>query len=161
VVRPAHRRELAQVAVASGQLNIKQACQTYSISETCYRYQAELSSENAQIADWLVRLTTEESDWGFGLCFDYLRNVECRIWNHKRVYRIYCELALNLRIKPKRRLKRHKPEPLKEPLRANQVWSMDFMHDQLSDGRTFRLFNVIDDFKREGLAIEAGFSLPA
>ncbi|MEZ7921847.1 MAG: IS3 family transposase, partial [Acinetobacter towneri] len=80
--------------------------------------------------------------------------------NHKRVYRIYCELALNLRIKPRRRLKRHAPEPLKEPIRENQVWSLDFMHDQLSDGRKFRLLNVIDDYRREGLATEVGFSLP-
>jgi len=142
-------------------LNIRQACQTYGISETCYRYQAKLSDENAEIAEWLIRLTTDDTDWGFGLCFDYLRNVEGFNWNHKRVYRIYCDLQLNLRIRPKRRLNRHKPEPLKEPLRMNQVWSMDFMHDQLSDGRTFRLFNVIDDFRREGLVIEAGFSLPA
>jgi len=77
------------------------------------------------------------------------------------VYRIYCELALNLRIKPRRRLKRNKPEPLKEPIRKDQVWSIDFMHDQLSDQRNYRLFNVIDDYKREGLAIEAGFSLPS
>ena len=38
---------------------------------------------------------------------------------------------------------------------------MDFMHDQLADGRSFRLFNVIDDFNREGLGIEVDFSLPA
>jgi putative transposase len=38
---------------------------------------------------------------------------------------------------------------------------MDFMHEQLGDSRTFRLFNVIDDFNREGLGIEADFSLPA
>ena len=38
---------------------------------------------------------------------------------------------------------------------------MDFMHDQLQDGRGFRLLNVIDDFNREGLAIEVDFSLPA
>ncbi|GHA21228.1 hypothetical protein GCM10008090_34010 [Arenicella chitinivorans] len=44
---------------------------------------------------------------------------------------------------------------------TNQVWSIDFMHDQLSDQRNYRLFNVMDDFKREGLAIEAGFSLPS
>ena len=79
------------------------------------------------------------------------------VWNHKRVYRIYCELALNLRIKPRRRLKRHVPEPLKEPTHPNQVWSLDFMHDQLSDGRSYRLLNVIDDYRREGLVIEAGF----
>ncbi len=68
-------------------------------------------------------------------------------------------LALNLRIKPRRRLKRHAPEPLKEAIRENQVWSLDFMHDQLTDGRKFRLLNVIDDYLREGLSIEAGFSL--
>ena len=38
---------------------------------------------------------------------------------------------------------------------------MDFMHDQLSDGRSYRLFNVIDDYRREEIAIEAGFSLPS
>ncbi|MFP3441313.1 DDE-type integrase/transposase/recombinase, partial [Pantoea sp. SIMBA_133] len=40
-------------------------------------------------------------------------------------------------------------------------WSMDFMHDQLNDGRRYRLLNVIDDFNREGLGIEVDFSLPA
>lgn len=38
---------------------------------------------------------------------------------------------------------------------------MDFMHDQLSDGRAFRLFNVLDDFNREGLGIDLDFSLPS
>jgi putative transposase len=70
-------------------------------------------------------------------------------------------LALNLRIKPKRRLVREKPEALAVPKAINQCWSMDFMHDQLQDGRHYRLFNVIDDFNREGLAIEADFSLPS
>jgi putative transposase len=160
VVKPSQRKELAQKAVSNHDVSIRLACQAFSISETCYRYQPLLSSENEEIADWLVNLTENESDWGFGLCFDYLRNVKGFKWNHKRVYRIYCELALNLRIKPRRRLKRNKPEPLKEPLKVNQIWSIDFMHDQLADQRKFRLFNVIDDFKREGLAIEAGFSLP-
>jgi putative transposase len=79
----------------------------------------------------------------------------------KRVYRIYKELELNLRIKPKKRIQRETPEPLSVPTAPNEVWSMDFMHDNLSDGRSFRLFNVIDDFNREGLEIEADFSLPA
>lgn len=82
-------------------------------------------------------------------------------WNHKRVYRIYRELELNLRIKPKKRLLREKPEPLTIPATTNQVWLMDFMHDALGDGRSFRLFNVLDDFNREGLAIEVDLSLPS
>jgi putative transposase len=161
VVKPSQRKEMAQQAVATQGSSIRLACVAFGISESCYRYQPQLDSENAEIADWLIKLTDKESDWGFGLCFEYLRNVEGFHWNHKRVYRIYCALSLNLRIRPRRRLKRHKPEPLKQPLRRNQVWSIDFMHDQLSDGRKYRLFNVIDDFKREGLAIDAGFSLPS
>ena len=71
------------------------------------------------------------------------------------------ELELNLRIKPRKRLVREKPEVLTVPQGINQVWSMDFMHDQLQDGRTFRLLNVIDDFNREALGIEIDFSLPS
>jgi transposase InsO family protein len=52
-----------------------------------------------------------------------------------------------------------KPAPLSVPTSINKVWWIDFMHDQLSDGRTFRLFNVIDDFNREALGIEVDFSL--
>ncbi|MEJ8472456.1 IS3 family transposase, partial [Roseibium algae] len=89
------------------------------------------------------------------------RNVQGYGWNHKRVYRIYCELELNLRIKPRKRLKRDKPEPLVVPDAPNETWSMDFMADQLEDGRSMRTLNVLDDFNREGLAIEVDFSLPA
>ena len=82
-------------------------------------------------------------------------------WNHKRVYRIYCELDLNLRIKPRKRLKRDKPDPLVVPEAPNVTWSMDFMADRLGDGRAFRLLDVLDDFNREGLGIEVDFSIPA
>jgi len=152
---------MARTAVEDGRTSIRHACQTFEVSETCYRYQAQAPDENARIADWLVRLTTTYRDWGFGLCFLHLRNVKGFGWNHKRVYRIYRELELNLRIKPKKRLVREKPEPLAVPDAINQVWSMDFMHDQLSDGRSFRLFNVLDDFNREGLGIEVDLSLPS
>jgi putative transposase len=84
--------------------------------------------------------------WGFGLCFLYLRNVQGRLWNHKRVYRIYRELELNLRIKPGRRLQREKPDILAVPVAPNVSWSMDFKADRLGDGRAFRLLTVLDDF---------------
>jgi putative transposase len=81
-------------------------------------------------------------------------------WNHKRVYRIYRELELNLRIKPRHRLVRENPLPGAVPAQINDTWSMDFMHDQLADGRSIRLFNVIEDYNRGGLGIDVGFSLP-
>ena len=56
---------------------------------------------------------------------------------------------------------REKPATLTVRASINQVWSMDFMHDQLSNGRSIRLFNVIDDFNQEALGIEVDFSLPS
>lgn len=161
MVTPSCRREMAQQAVQATGASVRLACRAFGISEACYRYQAQLSTENAEIADLLIRLTHNQRNWGFGLCFLYLRNVKGHRWNHKRVYRIYRKLELNLRIKPKKRIVREKPEPLAVPEAINQCWSMDFMHDQLADGRSFRLFNVIDDFNREALVIDIDLSLPA
>ena len=131
------------------------------MSESAYRYKPKNNMDNQRIADWLLRLTTTHKHWGFGLCYLYLRNVKRFTWNHKRVYRIYRELELNLRIKPRRRIKRDKPDPLGETTAINQVWSMGFMSDSLADGRLLRTFNVIDDYNREGLNIDVDVSLPS
>jgi len=161
VVRPSHRREMAKRAVSECGVCIRVACQAFAISESCFRYERKLDAENTEVANWLLRLTDNHRNWGFGLCYLYLRNIRGFKWNHKRVYRIYKELELNLRIKPRKRLVRDKPEALTVPEGINQVWSMDFMHDQLEDGRTFRLFHVIDDFNREAIGMEVDFSLPS
>ena len=77
------------------------------------------------------------------------------------MYRICRELELNLRIKPRRRLKRDRPGPLDVAREVNAVWSVDFMHDALANGTALRTFNVLDDYNREGLGIEVDFGLPA
>jgi len=159
VVRPSRRREMAKKAVETKGVSIELACRAFKISESCYRYEKKLNEENKKVEDWLLRLTDNNRNWGFGLCYLYLRNVKGFKWNHKRIYRIYKELELNLRIKPRKRLNREKPEALSVPEAINQVWSMDFMHDQLETGKSFRLLNVIDDFNREALGIEIDFSL--
>ncbi len=161
MVKPSHRREMAKQVVRDREISIRLACRIFDISETCYRYQAKNSQENDKIADWLLRLTQAYKSRGFGLCFLYLRNVKGFPWNHKRVYRIYRELELNLRIKSKKRLKRKKPDALAVPEQINDTGSMDFMHDQLKDGRSFRTFNVIDDYNLECPGIEVDLSLPA
>ena len=161
MVRPSQRVEAARKTVTNGIMNVRQACEAFKISYCCYHYKRKLSDDNALIADLLLGLTQSQKNWGFGLCFLYLRNVKRYVWNHKRVYRIYKELELNLRIKPRKRLYREKPEALFVPSAMNEVWSMDFMHDQLQNGRCIRLLNVLDDFNREGLGMEIDFSLPA
>ena len=161
MVKPSERKQMVIEAVSQHGISIRAACDCFCISESCYRYQAKLSDGNALVAQWLLKLTDTYKRWGFKLCFLYLRNVKGFRWNHKRVYRIYRELELNLRIKPKRRIKRERPEVLGTATAINQVWSMDFMSDSLADGRTLRTFNVLDDYNREGLGIEVDLSLPS
>lgn len=81
-------------------------------------------------------------------------------WNHKRVHRIYCELKLNLRIKPKKRIPTRVKNSLIQPIRPNICWSIDFMSDALTSGEKFRTLNIIDDYNREVLDIGIGISLP-
>lgn len=83
---------MAPYGVANRYVRIRLVCAAFGISETCHRYQGTLNNENTKIAKWLTELTDDESDWG--QCFYFLRNVKGFGWNHKRVYRIYCELAL-------------------------------------------------------------------
>ncbi len=75
------------------------------------------------------RLTAKQRNLGFDFFFLSLRNVKRFGWNHKRAYRIYRELELNLWITPKKRLTWEKPESLSVSTSINDVWTMDFMHD--------------------------------
>jgi putative transposase len=91
---------------------------------------------------------------------DYLKN-QGHSWNHKRIHRIYRAIGLNLHRKPKKRLAPRTAQTLVVPEKSDQTWSLDFMSDSLSNGRTFRTLNIIDDYNREVLWIEVDTSLPA
>ena len=134
------------------------ACETVSLGRHYYYYQPK-STDDSELIDVLSRLAEKHPRYGFRKLYRRLRLLGY-CWNHKRVYRIYCGLKLNLRIKPKKKLPIRKATPLTVPTKANDCWSMDFMSDCLTNGQSFRTFNVIDDYNRESLAIEIDFSLP-
>ncbi len=82
-------------------------------------------------------------------------------WNRKRIYRVYKMLRLEKRRKRKRRLPSRNPETLSVPRKPNECWSMDFMSDALQSGRRIRVLNIIDDFNREALWVDAQYSYPS
>lgn len=105
-------------------------------------------------------LVEKHRRYGFWKLYSLLRHMG-HSWNNKRVYRVYCELKLNIRKRHKKRLPSRDKVPLSQPNQTNICWSLDYMSDSLMSGRRFRTANVIDDCNREALGIRAGFSLPA
>lgn len=130
-----------------------------NFSRSVYRYQPD-PDRDKEVIDALSYLVEKYPRYGFPKLFVLLRRQGYR-WNHKRVHRVYCKMGLNIRRKGKKRLPTRNPQPLSVPDSLNQNWSVDFMSDSLWDGRTFRTFNVVDDYNREALAIEVDLSLPA
>jgi putative transposase len=153
------RKRLAKEAMKEHKLSERQACRFLEISRTVYRYQSRKTGDE-EIIKLLDKIAERKPRWGFKKMYDYLKN-QGYTWNHKKVRRIYREMGLNLRVKPKKRLPSRDPQPLVAPDQANVSWSIDFMSDSLACGRAFRTLNIIDDFNREGLWIEVDTSLPA
>ena len=138
-------------------MSVRQACILLNISSSVYYYQPK-PKDDQEIISALVTLAENHYRWGFWMMYHHLRN-EGNIWNHKRVYRVYLSLNMNLRRKHKKRLPSRIKEPLVLPVGPNITWSMDFMHDTLLNGRKVRTLNIIDDFNREVLQIAIDTSL--
>ena len=137
---------------------MRQAFQLFDIHPSVYYYQAKPKTDDQIIRDQLSELASVNHRWGFWMMHYYLRNCN-HLWNHKRVYRVYTEMGLNLRRKRKKRLPARTMEPLLQPIYPNITWSMDFMHDTLSNGINFRSLNIIDDYNREALCLAIDTSL--
>jgi putative transposase len=151
---------IAKELVDEKQISITRACRIARINRKNYDYQPKFNQQDEEIKQLLLQYAAEHPRYGFKK-FNQMIRAQGILVNHKRVYRIYCELKLNLRTKRKKRLPPREAKALVQPIKTNVCWSLDFMSDALVTGKRFRTVNVIDDFNREGLAIEIGFSLPA
>ncbi|WP_413727629.1 IS3 family transposase [Sodalis sp. RH19] len=157
VLKPARMREIVHFLLDAYRVGIRRACQTIPMSRSVYHYRScrddrVLTMRIREIAETRIR-------YGCERIHVQLRREGWRV-NHKKTHRIYCQEGLNLRCK---RPRRHvtAAHRLERPLLSNpdQCWSMDFVADNLFNGRRFRALTVVDNFSRECLAIHAGQSL--
>lgn len=151
---------MVHYAIKTHQASVHRACRLFGLSRTVYEYEPKKKKDDVQIKEKLLKLANEHKRYGFRKMFQIIKR-EDYPWNNKRVYRVYCELKLNIRRKPKKRLPSREKIKLVQPAQINRCWSLDFMSDALMNGKRFRTVNVLDDCNREALGIKASFSLPA
>ena len=158
---PAARRAAVQIMVDDHQLSRVRACQAVGLPRSAlYKPTKDQAAIDAPVIRALNEVVEKRPRWGFWKCFERLRS-DGHGWNHKRVYRVYCSMRLNLKRKARRRLITRERQPLLASKELNRVWALDFMRDTLYDGRPFRTLNVIDEGNREALRIECGTSIPS
>jgi putative transposase len=154
MVSPAQRRAVVRWAQETYRLSERRTCRALAVHRSPIRYQSR-RPDDGPLRQRLRELAADRLTFGVKRLTTLLRR-EGRVINHKRVYRVYCEEGLQLRPRRKRRRRsavvRLPRGVVTEP---NQRWAMDFMHDVLSSGRTFRIFTLVDVCTRESLEVVA------
>jgi putative transposase len=141
------------------QVSQRQACKCLTISRGSVRHRPK-KPDDGPVIEALQGLVAEHPAIGFWSCHHRLRRMGHH-WNHKRVHRVYVALGMSIRRRARKRLPARAKQTLFRPDGPNQVWSLDFIHDSLWDGRGFRVLNILDDYNRESLAMEIDTSLPS
>lgn len=157
MVSPAVRREVAGWLVQEFQASQRRACRAMTLGVSTCRYVSR-RGDGGVIRERMKALAYERPRFGYRRLHVMLRR-EGLMVNHKRVYRLYCLEGLAVRRKKRKHISLLARKPLPTGAGPNERWSMDFMWDQLADGRSFRTLNIVDDFTRESLAIEVDVSL--
>ena len=142
------------------ELSCRQACAALKFNRSSLYYKPKRKDTDKEVIEVLNHLAQKHPRNGFKKMYLRIRN-NGYTWNHKKVYRIYKKLGLNIRRRTKKRLPTRIQTPLGELQYPNQVWAMDFMSDTLWHGKRYRLLNIIDEFNRELLHVKVGTSLPA
>jgi putative transposase len=145
-MRPARKREMVDHVRVAWRVSIRRACHAVPVDRSTYHYrskragQAPLSRRIKEIAETRVR-------YGYRRIHVLLRREGWPV-NVKRVCRLYREQGLQLRNKsPKRRVKAQLRADRSQATAPNQIWAMDFVHDQLFDGRKIRILTIVDTFQ--------------
>jgi putative transposase len=145
--------------------SVRRSCRVLGLRrQTYYRRKQgfRIEERDKEGIEMLHRVTKRFIAWGFWMVFYYLRN-NGHTWNHKRVYRVWKQEELHLRLPPKRAAIRRSYKELLPPERINEGWAMDFVSDWVvgPNEQPVRIINIMDECSRKALWTEAHLSISA
>jgi putative transposase len=135
----------------------RRACKTIGFCRMTMRYETRRSDDQG-LRERMKALAHERRRFGYRRIHALLRREGHRV-NHKTLFRLYREEKLSVRKRGGRKRAIGARAPMLIPMVANDRWSLDFVSDQFTDGRRFRILTVVDDCARECLALVADTSL--
>jgi putative transposase len=157
MVTPAVKRQAVAHLCATHEVSQRRACRTIGAERTSMRYRS-VRSDDAELRSRLRELASQRRRFGYRRLLILIRREGTQV-NHKKLRRLYREERLQVRRRGGRKRALGTRAPISVPQAPNQRWSLDFLSDQLSDCRRFRILAVVDDFTRECLALVADTSL--
>jgi putative transposase len=153
MVTPAAKREAVAHLRSSFEMSERRACKTLGCCRMTVRYEAT-RLDNLALRERMKVIAHERRRFGYRRLHVLLRR-EGYVVNHKRLFRLYREEKLSVRRRGGRKRAIGTRAPMLIPLAPNQRWSLDFVSDQLTDCRRFRVLTVVDDCTRECLGLVA------
>jgi putative transposase len=140
-------------------LSERRSCTMAGLNRATHQYNRK-PKDDGHLRQRLKELAARRLRYGAPLLTLLIRN-ELGAINHKRIERIYREEGLQLPRKRRKGPRYERKAPLEPATKPSERWSMDSMSDSLCDGRRFRLLNIVDDFTRESVEIEADTGISA
>jgi putative transposase len=128
------------------------------LNRSTWQYRSIRKRDDEPLKAAICKVAERRRRFGQEQIFRILRREGWRDGRH-RVARLYRALGLSLRLKRRRKRASAVRVPMPRPTRINQVWSMDFVHDRLANGRVIKCLVVVDEYSRECLAIEVDFGI--
>ena len=157
MVTPAAERTAVAHLVAHHAMSERRACKAIGCSRMTVRYQSTRPDDN-DLRERMIVLARERRRFGYRRLHVLLRREGYEV-NHKKLFRLYREEKLTVRRRGGRKRAIGTRAPMLLPLAPNERWSLDFVSDQFTDGRRFRILTVVDDCTRECPALLADTSL--
>ncbi|AWL97878.1 MULTISPECIES: IS3 family transposase [Bradyrhizobium] len=157
VVTPAAKRKAVAHLVAAHGMSERRACKAIGCCRMTMRYRTTRADE-AGVRQRMKAIAQERRRFGYRRLHVLLKR-EGYLINHKKLFRLYREERLAVRRRGGRKRAIGTRAPMMVPMAPNDRWSLDFVSDQLTDGRRFRILTVVDDCTRECLALVADTSL--